>query len=461
MPVDAVARGMSAVSEAPLERLAREADPETVAAFVAGLFEARGVTAERRGQRRVAVSSGGDTVRYAVVHPGDPAVATRGADRLVVVGDTPAGVDAGAADVVGIPALGRQLAYAVDREDALALLETHFGWSPDPDRAADTGSDPGAGVTLSEAQDPPDAGAGGPDAAGVGRWQAVVLAVVVAGALVGGAVALSGVDDAPAGTRGETGPETTPATGTATSDPEVAGLDRTAVPAGTGSPASPTDAGRVLGAGGSDGYRDAPPGILGPSRVNIHQFAGAFWRRLDNSSYRLSLTYRELRGGRPTGVYTETLRVESNTRYRTRTSRLGTLRTEPLRIAGSDLYANGTVRFERGASTVDRSRVSTYDPFMVNTTRYVGWFFTASNVSIADRHTEGNTTTYHLVTTGDPDPRFETVRGSAFVTGRGLVRSGHWEYTPADHPDVRVVFRLQVAAVGSTEVTAPPWVPAG
>jgi hypothetical protein len=453
---------MSSVPEAPLERLTHEVDPGTVVEFVAGLLEARGFDVTRRGDRRIAATADGRTVRYAVVHPADgPAPGVADVDRVIVVGDPPAGADDWDAEVVATPVLGRQLAYAVDRDVALGLLATHFGWSPADEPGTEAGGTDGAGQSRPGAFGPTD---------GAVRWRAVALVLLVAGLLAGSAVALSGVGDVP-----DTGPTTADGSigsttdGTGESTPPGDGVQtRTDRPPDTtaveGTPASPTAGvrvGRGPGTNRQASYADAPPGIAGPDRIYVHQLAGAFWERLDNRSYRLSLTYRELEDGRTRGSYTETLRVETNARYRVSTSRIGTLEAGPLSIAGTDLYANGTVRYARdGTRTVER-RTTTYDPFMVNATQYVGWFFSARNSTIDDTRTEGNTTTYHVLTSGDPDPRFEDVRGSALVTERGLVTAGRWTYTPADHPDLRAVFEMRVTDVGSTRVTAPEWAPEG
>jgi hypothetical protein len=92
--------------------------------------------------------------------------------------------------------------------------------------------------------------------------------------------------------------------------------------------------------------------------------------------------------------------------------------------------ADGSVRFDRLANgTVRREPTAAHDPFMVNATQYLGWFFRAENATVAGSVDADNTTTYRVVTEGDPDPRFRDVRGTVYVTG-----------------------------VGSTSVTAPAWV---
>lgn len=461
---------MSTVADAPLAALAREADPSTVVDFVADLFVARGWGVDRQGERRLFLSNDGRVIRLAVLHPDDAEPArhghVQGVDRVVVVGEAAGDVDA---DVVDVSVLGRQLAYAIDREDAVGLLESHFGWSPDGSGADTRGSSTtplgGEGPSLVN-RSGIGAASQSPDA---GRRLAVVGILLVAVLLAGGAVALTGGASGPlAGGQADTDEPTdnrsgtvvgvggaTPwEEGTADVSPETGGSTASADP--TGNPETDetgADVGvRVI-------YGEAPPGIEGPNEINIHRVAGAFLQRLDNRSYRLQITYRERVDGRTTGVYTELLRVSSSDRYAVDVSRVGTFRTGPLTIAGTDLYADGNRRYERLNGSAVRVRpTTTYDPFMLNATQYLGWFLSVRNSSVAGQETRGNTTTYHIVTTGDPDPAMLNASGDVYVTGDGLVRYGRWEYTPTADPDVRVVFRMRVSGVGSTEVAAPEWV---
>ena len=279
--------------------------------------------------------------------------------------------------------------------------------------------------------------------------------------LVGTGVALSGSDGGLAESQVQA-PTETPADRTSTALPGKPGPAETP-PEGTVTPDA-TELGEGTRQTGAEtvaenSYEDAPPGVHGPNNINIHQVAGAFWLKLDNRSYRLSLTYRELEDGRTRGTYTETLRVETNERYHTTVTSVGTLQAKPPKIAGRDIYANGSTRLERYENSTIRGRAtSEYDPFMVNATQYLGWFLSVRDSSIAARSERGATTTYHILTSGDPDPRFENVSGSVFMTDDGLLRFGRWEYTPRDDPDVRAVFEMRVTDVGSTEVSPPDWV---
>jgi len=431
---------VSSVTDAPLGRLLREADPATAATFVADLFEARGYAVDRVGDRQVVAESDGETTTIAVDHPdGEPIADGSDVDRVVAVrglaGD-------GAAEVVTVTALERQLAYAVNHPVASALLETHFDWTPENGPDGQTRAGTAGGVASGPLQ-------------GDGRARALAAVVLVVALLAGSAVALTGTDgrigDAPNGPDGNAGEAApTPASGGDEGPTQSADVTATPTPVRTGAAGEGSE---------PDRYDDAPPGVVGPNRVNIHDAAGAFLDELDGESYQLSIAYREYAGGHFTGAHFETLRVESNERYVADVSRVGRTESRPLTVARVDQYADGSVRYLRfGNGSVGAEPTVAYDPFMFNATQYLGWFLSSENSTIAGRETRGNTTTYRLVTDGDPDPRFTDAHGTVFVTGEGVVRYGRWEYRPGDHPDVRVVFEMQVTDVGSTRVTAPDWV---
>ncbi len=429
---------MSSVTDAPLERLLREADPEAAAAFVADLFEARGYAVDRAGDRRLVVESDGEASTVAVRHPRtNGGREAEGADRVVAI-DGPG--RSGGAERVAVAALHRQLAYAVDRPVARGLLERHFGWTPEDDTPAT------------------ETGAAAGSEAGPLRWsdrgRTLAVVVLVVALLAGSAVALTGTDggigDATGGPEGDTG-------------------DAAATP-GPGADAGPTatpvqsveSGGQASESSEPERYADAPPGIVGPDKVNIYNAAGAFWDELNGESYRLSIAYREYAAGYLVGAYLETLRVESNERYAVDVSRVGRTESRPLTIATVDQYADGSVRYRRFENgSVSAEPTVPYDPFMINATQYLAWFLSSQNSSIDSRETRGNTTTYRVLTEGDLDPRFIDARGTVYTTGDGLVRHARWEYRPADHPDLRVVFEMRVRDVGSTRVTPPDWVDNG
>ncbi len=431
---------MASVTDAPLERLLREVDPETAAAFVADLFEARGYAVDRVGAQRIAAESDGETMTIAVHHPeGEPIAGGSDIDRVVAIDGAGWGGDA---DPMTVAALQRQLAYAVDRPVASALLETHFDWTPADGLPAGTDTDSASGVKAGLRQ-PGDQG------------RALAVVVLLVALLAGSAVALTstggGIGSATDGPDGTTGDAAATPGSNADAEPTATA---TATPVGT----AESDGG-TGDSSEPERYDDAPPGIVGPNKVNIYDAAGAFWDELDGESYQLSIAYREYATGYLVGAYLETLRVESNERYAVDVSRVGGTETRPLTIGKVDQYANGSVRYLRyGNGTVTAEPTAPYDRFMVNATQYLAWFLSSENSSIDSRETRGNTTIYRVRTEGDLDPRFDDARGTLYTTGDGLVRYARWEYRPADHPDLRVVFEMRVTDVGSTRVTAPDWV---
>lgn len=464
---------MSSVQEAPLAGLLRAAEPATAVAFVAALYEARGWTVRSSHERVLVVSDGGPDWQVAVVHPadGEPiADVVRGTDRAVCIGDVADDAELGETVVVEPATLHQQLAYALSRQVALELLETHFDWSPgqhvddgDTEPSAVSPADtPRADETIDEQPVTRDARKDiefktrlplGP-----GRWK-VVVGVVVVVLLIGTAVALTGGsgDGGPAVVEEGSGSAGPTVDSSAVRTPQREGPEGTVErPSDSNSTA---ESYARLRETNNLAYADAPPGIVAADKTNIHQITGAYQEVLDGRSYRLSLSYQEFVDGQPTGVYTETINLESNDRYTVRVSRLGRFRTQPFVIAGADQYANGSVEFERLQNgSVRTGPVSTYDPFLVNTTQYLGWLFSVRNVSIADRQMTGNTTTYHVETMGDPDPDFLNATGSAFLTEEGLLKFGRWEFTRASNPEVRVVVRMRVTGIGSTTATPPVWV---
>lgn len=438
---------MSSVTDAPLEGLLREADPETAAAFVADLFEARGYAVERVGDHRIVAETDEETTTIAIHHPdSDQIREDRALDRVVVIGGDEWD---GNADQVTVTVLQRQLAYAIDRPVAEDLLETHFDWTPDSDEGS---------ATTQTATDDADGAKSGPLSRS-GQWRAIAAVVLVVALLAGSAVALTGTDvgigEATNGPDGDT--DGAAATPESNRDGEST-ADTDATP--TATPAQSTDGGEQAGDSNEpERYEDAPPGIVRPNEVNINDAAGAFLGELNGESYTMSMAYREYAAGYLVGAHLETLRVESNERYAVDVSRVGGTESRPLTIAGVDQYADGSVRYLRYSNgSVGTEPTTTYDPFMFNATQYLGWFLSSENSSIASRETRGNTTVYRVLTEGDLDPRFTDARGTLYLTGDGLVRYARWEYRPADHPDLRVVFEMRVTQVGSTSMTVPDWV---
>ncbi len=459
-----------AVTEVPIADLCRGADPAAVTDFVAALYEARGWTTDRHGDRQVVVSDGDRTRRVAVVHPDDSLPASDlavWADTVLAIED-PTTVTSDV-EVLDPATLRDQLAYAIDRPVARELLEDHFDWTvPDGDASAASGTseagDAGDGPATDSRSDESGSVASWAEwQPFAGRSRVLVAAVLVVAVAGGTAVGLADIvgDRTPVLVDGEqTAPEPSTATPTQT-------LQSTADEAETGeSTAESTPAGSVTAEGSPDGetrYEPLPPGVNQSGEITPRDLADAHEARLTNESYRLSLTYREFVDGRPAGVYTETIRVENETRYRATVVTRGELRTTPFRIAETDVYANGSARFERtGEASVERAVLLDYDRFVDDYALYLLWFLDVRESTVVDHRTDDGETRIYIVTNENPEPSIENTTGSVVVTGEGLVESARWSYdvsgTPSGYGNMSVVFEMRVTDVGETTVREPGWV---
>ena len=452
IPPDSLYGRMPSVADAPLADLCRTADQEMVTAFVADLQEARGWDVDRREDRRLILSTPEAERRVGVVHPADdPATDLLEWADAVVAPDAsavPAHVDV---ELIDATALSRQLAYAVDRSVARDLLGSHFGWTP----PAPEGTDEGTGERTD------DNTPGGPASVasrlfrpGVGRSQVVLAAILVLAVAGGLAVIVAeeldggSLDDTTAGAAAET---PTP-TATPTPAPETETPTAEDVPSEV--PLSVDEQFR-------DGSQDLPPGVAGSGEIDRTALVDAHRSVLENCSYRLTLTYRESRDGRPTGVHTETIRVVNDTRYSASVTRHGELQAPVPAIAETDVYANGSVRFEHTNGSVTQEEAVSYDEFLAGQTRFLAVFLDVLESSIADYRETNGTATAFVVTEGNRAGLIEETRGSFDVRESGLVTRARWSYgfSPqlTGYRNLTATFALRVTDVGSTSVDRPGW----
>ena len=442
---------MSPVPDAPLADLCRGADTETVADFAAALHEARGWSVERRsGDRFVATTADGER-HVGIVHPADDPLdpgLLAWADAVVAPDGSPVPGNADV-DVIDTAALGRQLAYAVDRQTARQLLHEQFRWSPpDPDAEDDaTGS--------TEAAVPAGYGATLLSAA-LGRSQVVLAAVLVLAVAGGLAVVVAeerGAERVEPGADART-PTPTP--------PGVPGEEPTSTPAGT--TATPTPAPLPDPAPDVDSA-DMPPGLDPSGDIDRGALVDAHGSILGNTSYRLTLTYRETENGRPTGVHTETIRVENETRYRVDVGRHGTLQAPVPTIADTDVYANGSERFERTDDGVERGVIISYDRYLAGQTRFLAVFLDVRSASVADYRTRNGTTTAYVVTEGNSATLIRDIAGSFDVREDGLVTRAGWSYgfsrQLTGYGNLSASYDVRVTDVGETTIDRPAWIDAG
>ncbi len=441
---------MSSVADAPLADLCRGADPETVVDFAVALHEARGWAVERRDKGRFVASSDDGERRVGVVHPADgppdPDLLAW-ADAVVAPVGTTVPEDSDV-DVLDAAALGRQLAYAIDRSTARGLLRSHFGWSP-PDPDVEEGA-----TGSTDAAAPAGLGAT-PLAAVFGRSQVVLAAVLVLA--VAGGLAVAVADQL--GAEPTEGTEPAAEAGTPTPPSQgIAGVQPTETPS-TAPTATPVPAPAPDVADS-----DLPPGLNRSGDIDRAALVDAHGSILENTSYRLTLTYQERQDGRPTGVHTETIRVENETRYSVDVRRRGTLQAPVPAIADTDVYANGSARFERTDDGVERSVIISYDRYLAGHTRFLAVFLDVRNASVADYRTSNGTSTTYVVTEGNSATLIRNTAGSFDVREDGLVTRASWSYgfSPqlTGYGNLSASYELRVTDVGETTVDRPAWVDA-
>jgi hypothetical protein len=453
MPQETVPLAMPPVADAPLADLYRDAAPETAAAFVADLYEARGWEVDRRGDRQFVASAGGGERQVAVVHPDDdtPADLVSRADTVVALDGT--GV-AGDADGVGAASQRQQIANAPDRSTGRELLQSHFGWSPEV-QAGGEGEDPQASPGNAEPRGVLGAVAGSQPS----RSRLFVATALVFAVAMGAAVAAGGLGDVGLGSPDGTdsgGPDAPTATATPTPTTEATATPAESTPAVDQEYLTP--AGRV-----EERIASLPPGVNRSGETDRRRLTDAHESVLENESYRLSITYREAVNGRPAGVYTETLRVANNTRYSASVTQYGTLQAPVPSIAGTDMYANGSARFEReNGSVVQRGVVLSYDQFLAGQTRFLAVFLDVRESWLVDAGPDNGTASVYLVTEGNPATLIRDTSGSVRVREDGLVTRARWTYgfseQLTEYENVTATFRMQVSDVGSTTVREPEWV---
>lgn len=440
---------MSSVADVPLAALYRDASPETAAAFVADLYEARGWAVDRTGERQLLVSADGHERRIGVVHPADSVPAADLVDwaETVVAPDGVARVP-GDVDVVGADTLRRRLAYAVDRPVAREILESRFGWVP-PQASGDSGGAPDGATTGND-------GAGGAQpAAGVlgspGGQSRVFLAALVVLAFAGG-LAVVMAEQLDGGAQADTVPEQGAGTPAATA---------TATPFETrAATATPTP---MAGAADVDPSK-LPPGVEQSGAIDRVLLTRAHESALENRSYRLTISYSETVDGRPVGVYTEIIRVENDTHYSATVTEHGRLRAPKPTLAETDVYADGSVRFERlNESTVERRTTLSYDRFLAGQSRFLAMFLDAGNSSVVDSESALGSATTYVVTEGNPATLLRNTRGGFHVRENGLVTRARWTYAFSrqltEYDNVTASFGMRISGVGSTTVQRPDWVP--
>jgi hypothetical protein len=413
---------MPLVSRDRFARATRAVDAETLAAFVADLSRARGYEVDRPGEGRLRLEPGG---RVLAVRPGPVRDVPPAADAVVA----PAADRTAGGDVVDADTLYRQLHYAVDRSVARDLLATHLGL--DPDREASE-------------EDPVHLGGHPLTGGGLALGLALVATVVLAGAL-----AVAGVAELPGGA-GDLSAETPIPTPAATATPPA---DRNGDAIATGDSSRRTPQQSLENA--TEQLTAYPPGVDERGLADIDTLIAAHRSVLSNTSFTVTVQYREFEDGRVTGTFVETVRVERPSRYAVSVDSAGTLETTPRAVVGADAFSNENRTWVRLRSTEPyvRSRLSR-SRMLGQLARYLRWSLSVENSTLRE-HSEGGT--YRITTDGDPYQGITDASGTAYVTDEGLVTYGRWTYTNV-RPETRVEFSIHTTDVGSTTVSRPRWI---
>ncbi|MFT4921609.1 MAG: hypothetical protein ACI8XM_000812 [Haloarculaceae archaeon] len=473
---------MSLIRQDRLARAWRVADPETRTGFVAGLFEARGYTVDRTDDRHLVL---GDENRVLAVDPPETGALPESVDTVVTIDPDPGGD----ATALGLDAVHEMLCYAIDREVARDLLATHL--DVDADREDDQSAERGGESTVeseqtgasgdrqggdgtSESASADETGKGvrdtatglvstipgarlvdGPLPRGVFAVVGVVV-LVVAVVLVGSAGVFTGPTESnPGGPLSTTG-TTTPVDVTPLPDQTPQTNPREA---GAATPQAEPEPDYGESVAEQRANHPRAPGLLPWGIDDADRMAEAHRTELENSSYTVQIRYQEFVDGQQTGVYTETVRVENQSRYSTTVTTLGDLQTSPRWIAGANVFVSGGDRHVNKEAGVSRIRPDVTPPQILEwTERYLRWSLSVRNSTVRDREAASNVTTFLVTTDGDPFSGVANASGTAYVTENGLVRFGRWSYVRSTHPDIRVVFTVQTTDVGETTVTRPGWV---
>jgi hypothetical protein len=410
-------------------------------------------------------ASRGDRQREIVVADPDCDPVPSTADAVLAVDpstEVPGGVDR-----IDATDLHRQLRYAVERDTARELLETHLDWSPATARRllGSSGTAPGSGsagedrvtADASASADRPSqiAGRRTPTSRLRGALTAtrdgsdgprtVVLAVAV-GSLVA-LLLVAGIAILVTGGQPDASPEaadasTPPAapTPTATAAPSVG--------------ATPTPAGvaaeRVTAGAPAVAY---PPGVSAAGVVDPGRLATAHRRQLANTSYELLLTHQEYVDGSLTAVYTERIQVGRGERYAVDVSTIGRLRASPRRIGRLDQFGNETGVYLPESQEYPRFHSIRAEQVGGLSAQYLRLSLSAGESSIQDRVSAENGSVFHVRTGGDG-----SAGGDAYVRSDGLVRYGRWTYDASGEPSVTVLFSVRIDGVGATTVRKPAWV---
>ena len=196
------------------------------------------------------------------------------------------------------------------------------------------------------------------------------------------------------------------------------------------------------------------PGVTADGAVDETVLAERTAAALTNHSYRFVAVYREEVDGETTARLREVARVENDSRYVSRVSRLGEPVGSPQVIADTTVSARDgrVVQQVVGDGVVQRDQPAASDPFRPRVAQYVGWYLGVESSTVVDSERRNGHQRLLLRLRGDPWPGVENTTGSAVVTDTGVVRSVTRRYTLPGRPNVTATVTVRVTDIGETTV---------
>jgi hypothetical protein len=208
---------------------------------------------------------------------------------------------------------------------------------------------------------------------------------------------------------------------------------------------------------------DPPPGVTADRLNNVALLSAGHQRATNGTSYTLNERYNEFHTGRndtSSVRRTETIAVESPTRYRDEMVRMTTGPNGTVERYEQSTYADGTNWYERRDNgTVERQRGTVRfggDKYAYRTTFYLNRYAVV-NRSSTTVVTRNGSRLYRIRGSGGEIPTTERLaeyRVELLVQPDGLVRRFDVRYRTED----RVVeYRFWYERLGETSVTRPAW----
>lgn len=503
---------MGAIPPTAFERRLAALDPATRARFVAAVYAAGGSDATARGDRvRIAggasVGTGRETGAVDRTAStlwiartgwlGRPRAVPSGVDGVVVAGSGLAAgeIDDGTRPVVDAGRLREFALYGVEREAVRPAFRTHLGCEPDGWDVPPTARGGGAGDGTGE----PAAGlldraagllrpGGGTGAVRDGRSDGrpavarprTAVAVVAIVALAVGLAFVPGLGPLAAGAVGPTGGVPVPgADGSGAGGASTPGASgerpaSTGALGSVGEPGGRAADGRTLAIDGDGGGDDPPiaPGVTPAGIASAEALADAHRAAVANRSYVWRASYLEFEDGVRITERRAVVRRANDTHYGVDGGEWSDARGVPTPVAGGDLYADGTVEFERTGTDEYAVRPVTApeangDRLAEQVGTMIEWYLSANSssvvgpvqeIGVGDGVEEAfDERLYRVQTTGDPYWGVTNASTLAVVAEEGVVVAlYHSHEIPGENLTVVVTFGYDFDE--TVDVWKPYWV---